>query len=163
MPRSGPIEKRSASHSVHSWSKFQRIAAIRRSLNFDLETVTLGCSDFKTGSLLNPLDEGRRIGLEEWVFLAETLPSEELFSRADRLRSRYHPDDVVTYVVDRNINYSNVCDVVCTFCAFYRRPGSPEGYVLSHEQIFQKVEETIRLGACIRDCRCHITRTFSDS
>ena len=52
----------------------------------------------------------------------------------------------MTYVVDRNVNYSNVCVSVCTFCAFYRKPGSPEGYVHSYEEIFQKVEEMIELG-----------------
>src|SRR5262249_9539288 len=62
------------------------------------------------------------------------------------VRIRLHPDNVVTYVVDRNINYSNVCTSVCTFCAFYRKPGSPEGYVLSFEEIFGKVEEMISLG-----------------
>jgi cyclic dehypoxanthinyl futalosine synthase len=74
------------------------------------------------------------------------MPSETLFELADETRKRLHPDDVVTYVVDRNINYSNVCTSVCAFCAFYRKPGSPEGYVLSYEEIFRKVEEMIELG-----------------
>jgi cyclic dehypoxanthinyl futalosine synthase len=52
----------------------------------------------------------------------------------------------VTYVVDRNINYSNVCFSVCNFCAFYRKPGDPEGYVLSYDEIFEKVEEMIEIG-----------------
>lgn len=96
--------------------------------------------------LLEKLDQGKRLGLEEWVYLAETLPSDDLFSRADKVRRQHHSDSVVTYVVDRNINYTNVCDAVCTFCAFYRKPGSEDGYVLSHEEIFRKVEETIHLG-----------------
>src|SRR5262249_32097061 len=72
--------------------------------------------------------------------------TETLGRLADDLRRALHPDDVVTYVVDRNVNYSNVCVSVCTFCAFYRKPGSPEGYVHSFEEIFQKVEEMLELG-----------------
>lgn len=74
------------------------------------------------------------------------MPSEDLFAIADDVRLRLHPDGVVTYVVDRNINYSNVCTSICTFCAFYRKPGSPEGYVLTYQEIFQKVEEMLALG-----------------
>lgn len=74
------------------------------------------------------------------------MPSPQLFEWADEIRSELHPDRTVTYVVDRNLNYSNVCTSVCTFCAFYRKPGSPEGYVLSYEEIFSKVEEMIALG-----------------
>ncbi|MEW6731773.1 MAG: cyclic dehypoxanthinyl futalosine synthase [Acidobacteriota bacterium] len=73
------------------------------------------------------------------------LPSETLFTLADEVRQRWHSDQIVTYVVDRNINYSNICTSVCTFCAFYRKPGSPEGYVLSYEEIYRKVEETLAL------------------
>jgi cyclic dehypoxanthinyl futalosine synthase len=65
---------------------------------------------------------------------------------ADKLRKRLHSDNIVTYVVDRNINYSNICTAVCTFCAFFRKPGSVEGYVLSFDEIFRKVEETLQLG-----------------
>jgi cyclic dehypoxanthinyl futalosine synthase len=83
---------------------------------------------------------------DEWALVAEEAPGEELRSRADRLRHELHPDGVVTYVVDRNVNYTNICFSVCNFCAFYRKPGSPDGYVLSHEDIFRKVEETIELG-----------------
>ncbi len=78
--------------------------------------------------------------------LAKRASLDQLQGAADRIRRRLHPDNVVTYVVDRNINYSNICSAVCTFCAFYRPPGSSEGYVLSYEQIFEKVEETLELG-----------------
>ena len=53
---------------------------------------------------------------------------------ADEIRQRRHPDNVVTYIIDRNINYTNVCNVVCTFCAFYRRPGAPDTYVRTHRR-----------------------------
>jgi cyclic dehypoxanthinyl futalosine synthase len=65
---------------------------------------------------------------------------------ADALRQRLHPGNVVTYIVDRNINYTNICTEYCSFCAFYRSLGSPEGYVQPLESICQKIEETLALG-----------------
>jgi cyclic dehypoxanthinyl futalosine synthase len=65
---------------------------------------------------------------------------------ADAVRRRLHPGDVVTYQIDRNINYTNICTEYCTFCAFYRPVGSPEGYVQPIESIFQKIDETLALG-----------------
>jgi cyclic dehypoxanthinyl futalosine synthase len=82
----------------------------------------------------------------EWARVIEEAETEDLRRLADNLRRELHSDDVVTYVVDRNINYSNVCFSVCNFCAFYRKPGHPEGYVLEYDEIFEKVEETIELG-----------------
>ncbi|HKG94858.1 MAG TPA: cyclic dehypoxanthinyl futalosine synthase [Gemmatimonadaceae bacterium] len=73
-------------------------------------------------------------------------PLLELGAEADRVRREKHPDDVVTFIVDRNINYTNVCVADCGFCAFYRRPKHGEGYTLSFEQIGQKIEETKALG-----------------
>jgi cyclic dehypoxanthinyl futalosine synthase len=70
----------------------------------------------------------------------------ELGLEADRIREAKHPHNTVTYIVDRNINYTNVCVADCGFCAFYRRPKSAEGYTLSFEQIGQKIEETKALG-----------------
>ena len=61
-------------------------------------------------------------------------------------RQRLHPGDVVTYIVDRNINYTNVCVADCGFCAFYRRPKDAEGWTLSYEQIGAKIDETKALG-----------------
>jgi cyclic dehypoxanthinyl futalosine synthase len=65
---------------------------------------------------------------------------------ADTIRQRRHPDNIVTYIIDRNINYTNVCNVVCTFCAFYRRPGAPDTYVRTVDEICEKIDETIALG-----------------
>ncbi|MEO7963312.1 MAG: cyclic dehypoxanthinyl futalosine synthase [Gemmatimonadaceae bacterium] len=73
-------------------------------------------------------------------------PLLELAHEADRVRRAKHPRDVVTYIVDRNINYTNVCVADCGFCAFYRRPKHGEGYTLSFEQIGVKIEETKALG-----------------
>jgi cyclic dehypoxanthinyl futalosine synthase len=69
-----------------------------------------------------------------------------LGAEADAVRQRLHPGGVVTYIVDRNINYTNVCTEYCSFCAFYRPPGSPEGYLESLESIFRKIDETLALG-----------------
>jgi cyclic dehypoxanthinyl futalosine synthase len=73
-------------------------------------------------------------------------PLLELGAEADRVRQRLHPGDVVTYIVDRNINYTNVCVADCGFCAFYRRPKDSEGWTLSYEQIGAKIDEVKALG-----------------
>jgi len=73
-------------------------------------------------------------------------PLLELGLEANRVRAQKHPHGVVTYIVDRNINYTNVCVADCGFCAFYRRPKHGEGYTLSFEQIGAKIEETKALG-----------------
>jgi cyclic dehypoxanthinyl futalosine synthase len=70
----------------------------------------------------------------------------DLGQRADEVRKRLHPEGVVTFVVDRNINYTNVCINECRFCAFYRKPDSPDAYVLSDYELFRKIDETIALG-----------------
>jgi cyclic dehypoxanthinyl futalosine synthase len=78
--------------------------------------------------------------------LYERAPLLELGRMADDVRRLKHPDDVVTYIVDRNINYTNVCVADCKFCAFYRRPKHAEGYVLSFEEIGRKIDEVKALG-----------------
>src|SRR5579883_474705 len=65
---------------------------------------------------------------------------------ADAVRRKWHPEGIVTYIIDRNINYTNFCTEYCSFCAFYRPLGHAEGYILPKEVIFQKIQETIDLG-----------------
>ncbi len=65
---------------------------------------------------------------------------------ADAVRRKLHPDGIVSYIIDRNINYTNFCTEYCSFCAFYRPMGHAEGYVHPKEVIFQKIQETIDLG-----------------
>src|SRR5690242_5395019 len=68
---------------------------------------------------------------------------------ADTVRRKLHPDGVVTYIIDRNINYTNYCTEYCTFCAFYRPlkgPKAKEGYILDFETIYEKIRETVELG-----------------
>lgn len=70
----------------------------------------------------------------------------ELGAAADEVRRRLHSSGDVTFIVDRNVNYTNVCVAKCTFCAFYRDVGSADGYVLGFEEIFRKIDETIAVG-----------------
>ena len=82
----------------------------------------------------------------EYLELYERAPLLELGRLADQERWRLHPDPVVTYIIDRNINYTNVCVADCQFCAFYRRPKDGEGYVLSYEEIGAKIDECKEIG-----------------
>ena len=100
----------------------------------------------RTDLLLSRLEASERLSMDEWKDVEDSASTAELRQLADAFRRRLHPDNVVSYVVDRNINYSNVCVSVCNFCAFYRKPNSPEGYVHDYETIFAKVEEMIELG-----------------
>jgi cyclic dehypoxanthinyl futalosine synthase len=97
-------------------------------------------------SLQDKVLAGERIGAEEGVRLLRDGELLELASLADAVRERLHPEGVVTYIIDRNINYTNVCNAQCAFCAFYRDMPSREGYLLSKEQLAQKIEETLALG-----------------
>ncbi len=65
---------------------------------------------------------------------------------ADAVRRKLHPEGIVSYIIDRNINYTNVCTEYCSFCAFYRPVGHAEGYLHTHESIFAKIQETLDLG-----------------
>jgi len=89
---------------------------------------------------------GERLTSEDCTHLLESHDIAAMGVAADEIRQRKHPDNVVTYIIDRNINYTNVCNVVCTFCAFYRRPGAPDTYVRTVEEICAKIDETIALG-----------------
>jgi cyclic dehypoxanthinyl futalosine synthase len=95
---------------------------------------------------------GDRIDGAEALRLS-ALPLEELGAMADRsrqlARSKAHAgrgEDIVTYIVDRNINYTNVCNVYCKFCAFYRTEKDTDSYIITQDELDQKIEETIALG-----------------
>jgi cyclic dehypoxanthinyl futalosine synthase len=89
---------------------------------------------------------GERIARDEGIALIRDGELLELGALADAVRERLHPEGIVTYIIDRNINYTNVCTAQCAFCAFYRDLPSKEGYVLSKAQLAQKIEETLSLG-----------------
>ncbi|AWB43968.1 dehypoxanthine futalosine cyclase [Paenibacillus sp. CAA11] len=97
-------------------------------------------------SILDKALRGERLNLEDTIALFESDEIEKMGHTANILMQRKNPDPITTFVIGRNINYTNVCDVYCRFCAFYRRPGSDEGYVLPDEVIFQKIQETIDVG-----------------
>jgi cyclic dehypoxanthinyl futalosine synthase len=89
---------------------------------------------------------GGRIDGDEALFLYQEAPTYWLGRVADGVRARKHPHGVVTYIIDRNVNYTNVCVARCNFCAFYRPVGHGEGYVLGFDEIFRKIDETIAVG-----------------
>ncbi len=96
--------------------------------------------------ILDRVLAGVRVTAEECAALLESYDVARMGVAADEVRRRKHPAGVVTYIIDRNINYTNVCNVVCTFCAFYRRPGKPDTYVRTLEDICRRIDETIALG-----------------
>ncbi|HEY7780042.1 MAG TPA: cyclic dehypoxanthinyl futalosine synthase [Ktedonobacterales bacterium] len=99
-----------------------------------------------TEDLLARAEVGGRLTLDEGLRLYQEADDHALRAAADRARARRHPAGVVTYLVDRNINYTNVCIIDCGFCAFYRKPASPEGYLLTNEQIGAKIEQLLAWG-----------------
>jgi cyclic dehypoxanthinyl futalosine synthase len=90
---------------------------------------------------------GGRLSREEARALYADAPTALLGRLADDVRLRKHPGGVVTYIIDRNVNYTNVCVTRCKFCNFYRPPtNKTDGYVLTREQLTQKFQETVDLG-----------------
>lgn len=96
--------------------------------------------------ILDKATGGERLTDEDCTALLESNDFVRIGLAADQVRQKKNPGDVVTYIIDRNINYTNICNVVCTFCAFYRRPGKPDTYVHSIEEIERRIDETIALG-----------------
>ena len=90
--------------------------------------------------------DGGRLDKDAALALYRDLPTHELGLLADSVRSKKHPDRIVSYIIDRNVNYTNICVAKCNFCAFYRSVGSDDGYVLGFDEIFTKIDETIAVG-----------------
>lgn len=97
-------------------------------------------------ALLDRAASGGRLDLAEGIFLYEKADLLDLGIAADARRAALHPEGIVTYIVDRNVNYTNVCTARCKFCNFYTPPGGPDPYVLDRETLRRKFEETRRLG-----------------
>ncbi|MHA7965655.1 cyclic dehypoxanthinyl futalosine synthase [Paenibacillus sp. CAU 1782] len=97
-------------------------------------------------AILDKALRGERLGLEEGMELLVSDEIEKMGHTANQIMKKWHPEPITTFVVGRNVNYTNVCDVYCRFCAFYRAPGSKEGYVLDDEVILNKIQETIDVG-----------------
>jgi cyclic dehypoxanthinyl futalosine synthase len=96
--------------------------------------------------IIGKVTNGDRVSADEALALYVHAPTHVLGHLADGIRMRKHPDRTVTYIIDRNVNYTNVCVAKCNFCAFYRDVGSSQGYVLGFEEIFRKIDETIEVG-----------------
>ena len=94
-------------------------------------------------SVLQRAADGERLSAAEGTRLIREGSFFELGLAADAIRQRKHPKGVVTYIVDRNVNYTNVCTTSCKFCAFYRPVGHPEGYVLTREVLGKKLQEVV--------------------
>ncbi|MDP9261713.1 MAG: dehypoxanthine futalosine cyclase, partial [Actinomycetota bacterium] len=91
--------------------------------------------------------EGERITDEEAVTLLRSRDLVAVGRAANAVRNRLHDPERVTFIIDRNLNYTNICVTDCDFCAFYRRPGDTrEGYLLPKPVIFKKIEETLAIG-----------------
>jgi cyclic dehypoxanthinyl futalosine synthase len=103
-------------------------------------------ADPQVQRILASVLDGRRLSVADCTVLLESHEVAAIGAAADEIRQRRHPNNVVTYIIDRNINYTNVCNVVCTFCAFYRKPGAPDTYVRTIDEICEKIDETIALG-----------------
>ena len=97
-------------------------------------------------SIARKIAGNERLDADEGLALLRQADLLTLGELAGSVRKRLHPERVVTFIVDRNINYTNICVNKCKFCAFYREAGSPDAYVLTREEIFKKIEETIDLG-----------------
>ena len=97
-------------------------------------------------AIVDKVSRGERVAADEALLLYQEAPTPLLGRLADGIRARKHPEGVVTYIIDRNVNYTNVCVAKCSFCAFYRPVGSSDGYVLGFEELFRKIDETIAVG-----------------
>jgi len=97
--------------------------------------------------ILQRAADGGRISPEEALLLYTDAPFHQLGEAADAVRRRRYPDNIVTYIIDRNINYTNVCVTACKFCAFYRAPKHADGWTHSTEEILHRCAEAVDLGA----------------
>ncbi len=96
--------------------------------------------------IIEKINDHQRISREEALDLFRNADLMTLGTLANQKRFHYHPEKSVTFVVDRNINYTNVCVSGCRFCAFYAKPGDKDGYILTNEELGAKIQETLDLG-----------------
>ena len=97
-------------------------------------------------AILDKALDGKRLTYDEGCALFECKDLNLLGRAADAVSRRLHPEPYRTYNIDRNINYTNVCAAVCDFCAFYRKNGAPDAYLLPRAELYKKIDETIALG-----------------
>ncbi|MBE0582450.1 MAG: dehypoxanthine futalosine cyclase [Desulfofustis sp.] len=96
--------------------------------------------------ILAAIAAGRRMSDDEFLVVARQASLYELAFCADEIRRRLHPENVVTYVIDRNVNYTDICISACAFCAYFKAPDRTDGMVLSRDELLTKIRETKELG-----------------
>lgn len=101
----------------------------------------------KAHNILLELSEGRRMSPDEFRLLFREADIYDLARAANALRDRRFPEKMTTFVIDRNINYTNICSCQCRFCAFYRDKDAPDAYVIDEKLLYQKIDEALELGA----------------
>lgn len=99
-----------------------------------------------TDQIIETVQTGGRISARDALTLFREADLMTLGNQANQIRFRTHPERIVTYVVDRNINYTNICVSGCRFCAFYENPRQDKGYVITREELADKIRETVELG-----------------
>lgn len=97
-------------------------------------------------TVIGKIERGEAIDRDEALGLLLKADLLTLGRLADGIRRRLHPEETVTFVVDRNVNYTNVCESKCKFCAFYREEGAPDAYLLAEEAIYAKIAELVEHG-----------------
>ena len=96
--------------------------------------------------ILDSVIEGHRLKSADAIQLLESDSLASIGRAANAVTTKLHPEQYRTYNIDRNINYTNICSAVCDFCAFYRGPKDPDGYVLDRNILLKKIEETVAIG-----------------
>ncbi len=96
--------------------------------------------------ILDSVTEGHRLERADAIQLLESDSLASIGKAANAVTTKLHPEQYRTYNIDRNINYTNICSAVCDFCAFYRGPKDPDGYVLDRNILLKKIEETVAIG-----------------
>ena len=99
-----------------------------------------------TSKILDSVRAGHRLERADAIRLLESNQLAAIGKAAHAVTTKLHPETYRTYNIDRNINYTNICTAVCDFCAFFRGPKSPDGYILDRQVLLQKIEETVAIG-----------------
>jgi cyclic dehypoxanthinyl futalosine synthase len=142
----GPSASATTSAEASAMTAAAAPAAPNADLNANASTSASATATRSIDALLSDAAAGVRLSPDQAIRLYEQAPALDLGAAADARRQALHPEGIVTYIIDRNVNYTNVCVTRCKFCNFYRPPGSKEGYTLSREVLAQKLQETVDLG-----------------
>lgn len=109
-------------------------------------TGKLNLQSMNETQIMRKVENGLPLSHDEAVWLLTEADLLSVGKLADGIRKRLHPENRVTFVVDRNVNYTNICESKCRFCAFYRDHGAPDAYLLAEEEIYAKIRELVDQG-----------------